>query len=474
MIQLFKKNTDYEILTPNGWEDFEGIIYNENAEKQGILIRTENNEIISTKDHTFYSRGEERKAEDFKVNDLIDTINGSEKITEIHEFFLKDTCDVFKSESNKIFANNFVSHQCDEFAFVKPGVASEFWTSIQPTLAAGGSCIITSTPNSDEDQFAQLWFGASDTIDENGRERLGGIGSNGFKGIKVTWDKHPERDQKWAEEQIAKIGLEQFERESNCKFIQADETLISSLMLANLKGIDPIVVDDGIRWYKMPEKGFSYCVGLDPSLGVSSDFSAIQVLEIPSLVQICEWRSNTAPPKEQVSKLLKILKMLNKANNFDNAFAESFDPSKDEALYWSIENNSIGEAILVVIEDTGEEKFPGTFVHEPRRPGLGFRKRKGLLSTQKSKLTATTKLKNLIETGKLKINSKLLVSELKSYVKTSEGFKAKYGMHDDLISALLVCIRILLIIKNYEENIYERIKDSIEDEMYEQPMPIVL
>ena len=50
---------------------------------------------------------------------------------------------------------------CDEFAFVRPTIASEFWASITPTLATGGKCIITSTPNSDEDQFAQIWRGAN-------------------------------------------------------------------------------------------------------------------------------------------------------------------------------------------------------------------------------------------------------------------------------------------------------------------------
>ena len=40
---------------------------------------------------------------------------------------------------------------CDEFAFVRPTIAKEFWTSISPTLATGGKAIITSTPNSDED-----------------------------------------------------------------------------------------------------------------------------------------------------------------------------------------------------------------------------------------------------------------------------------------------------------------------------------
>jgi len=52
---------------------------------------------------------------------------------------------------------------CDEFAFVRPTIAREFWTSISPTLATGGKAIITSTPNSDEDQFALLWKGANKT-----------------------------------------------------------------------------------------------------------------------------------------------------------------------------------------------------------------------------------------------------------------------------------------------------------------------
>lgn len=48
----------------------------------------------------------------------------------------------------------------DEFSFVRPGIANDFWTAIYPTLSTGGKCIITSTPNTDEDKFAQIWFNA--------------------------------------------------------------------------------------------------------------------------------------------------------------------------------------------------------------------------------------------------------------------------------------------------------------------------
>ena len=57
---------------------------------------------------------------------------------------------------------------CDEFAFVNPSIADEFWTSISPTLATGGRAIITSTPNSDEDTFAIIWKESQNKFDEEG------------------------------------------------------------------------------------------------------------------------------------------------------------------------------------------------------------------------------------------------------------------------------------------------------------------
>ena len=102
----------------------------------------------------------------------------------------------------------------DEFAFVPPRIAAEFWTSISPTLSTGGKCFITSTPNQDNDQFAQIWKQAEKTIDAHGNET--DVGVNGFKSIKVDWQEHPDRDQVWADEEQGKIGEERFRREHNC------------------------------------------------------------------------------------------------------------------------------------------------------------------------------------------------------------------------------------------------------------------
>jgi hypothetical protein len=102
----------------------------------------------------------------------------------------------------------------DEFAFVRPTIATEFWTSISPTLATGGKAIITSTPNSDEDQFALLWKGANRCEDEFGNPTE--VGVNGFKAYRSYWNEHPDRDENWARQQRAALGVERFRREMDC------------------------------------------------------------------------------------------------------------------------------------------------------------------------------------------------------------------------------------------------------------------
>ena len=94
---------------------------------------------------------------------------------------------------------------------MRPSIAREFWTSISPTLATGGNAIITSTPNSDEDQFAEIWRLANKCFDNNGNESE--VGINGFRAFRSYWQEHPDRDDKWKEEELGRIGDERFRRE---------------------------------------------------------------------------------------------------------------------------------------------------------------------------------------------------------------------------------------------------------------------
>jgi hypothetical protein len=347
---------------------------------------------------------------------------------------------------------------CDEFAFVRPTIAKEFWTSISPTLATGGKCIITSTPNSDEDQFAQIWRQANKRIDEYGNETE--LGINGFKPFRSYWKEHPDRDEKWEAEQRAQLGEERFRREMDCEFIIYDETLINPIMLTELAGIDPIQKQGQVRWYKQPKKGNIYLVGLDPSLGTGGDPAAIQVLELPSMHQVAEWQHNRTPIQQQVKILSEITKYI----------SEEIDTITD--VYFSVENNTIGEAALITISEFGEENFKGIFLSEPKRAGQARAYRKGFNTTNKSKLAACAKFKNLVETKKLHIASKSLVSELKTFVASNNSYAAKLGETDDLVMAMLLVVRMAIFLREYDSNLDEKLKDS-SDEII-MPMPFIM
>lgn len=345
---------------------------------------------------------------------------------------------------------------CDEFAFVRSTIGREFWTSISPTLATGGKCIITSTPNSDEDQFATLWKGANKCIDEFGNATE--LGVNGFKSFRSYWREHPDRDDKWAEEQRSQLGDERFRREMDCEFIIWDETLINPSHLVEMQGIDPIEQQGQIRWYKRPNPANTYLVALDPSLGTGGDPAAIQIFELPSFTQVGEWQHNRTPVQRQIVILSEITKYL----------AETVPANN---IYYSMENNSIGEAALVTVASMGEENIKGIFLNEPRKSSSsGYRK--GFNTTQRSKLSACAKLKNLIETKRLTVCSKNLISELKTFVANGASFAAKPGETDDLVMSLVLMVRMAMLLQTYDASLDNAMRDTLDD--FIEPMPFIM
>ena len=336
----------------------------------------------------------------------------------------------------------------DEFAFVRPSIAELFWTSITPTLSTGGKAIITSTPNSDEDQFALIWKLANKREDAYGNETE--LGVNGFRAYRAYWTEQPGRDEKWAEEMKAQLGEERFRREIGCEFIIADETLIAATTLVDLEGIEPVSRMGQVRWYKKPKKGNIYTVALDPSLGTGGDPAAIQIFEANTTTQVGEWKHN----KTDIPTQIKLLAQINKY--IEDCTGEASN------IYYSIENNSIGEAALISLNEYGESNIPGLFLSEKGK------KRKGFNTTQKVKLSACAKFKTLVESRKMTINSRSLVSELKSFIASGGSYAAKIGETDDLVMASLLTVRMMQELSDYHFNLEEQIRDH---EEYLEPLP---
>jgi hypothetical protein len=347
---------------------------------------------------------------------------------------------------------------CDEFAFVRNTIAKEFWTSISPTLATGGKAIITSTPNSDEDQFWEIWLEANKCFDEFGN--ITPIGRNGFKAFTALWNEHPDRDEQWAKEERARVGDERFDREHNCRPIVFDETLINAMHLVEMAGIDPIEKIGQVRWYKKPTKDKTYVVGLDPSLGTGGDYAAIEIYELPTFHQVGEWQNNKTPIQQQVKILRDIVAYLHEITETENN------------IYYSVENNTLGEAALVAIEEYGEHNIKGIFLSAPRKVGQSKAYRKGYHTTHNSKISACAKFKQLVENKKLRIVSKPLISELKTFVVSGNSFEARVGEHDDLVSATLLIVRMMQSLQSYDADMDSQMRDTDTDMIL--PMPFIM
>jgi hypothetical protein len=473
MTQEYQSNTEYEILTPNGWENFDGIIKN-NDRREAIIIITASSTICVTQNHRLYSNGIEKRASEFHLGDLLDTAFGMLAVIDLKATEIESCYDIFNSSSHLIFANDTISHQCDEFAYVQPGKQKEFWTSIQPTLSTGGSCIITSTPKNDEDQFAQIWHGANNNTDDFGNTFASGVGRNGFFPVLSPWWEHPERDEAWARPFRESLGEARFRQEFACEFVTDDDTLINPLTLTHLKSKPPEFYTGTIRWYVEPEPNKTYLVGLDPALGTKNDFSAIEIFQLPEMIQVAEWQNNESAPRRQVAVLMEAMYAL------DGFLRDNPDQNGDPEIFWTFENNTIGEAVLTIVEDTGEERFPGSLVTERRRKGLQMKRvRKGLNTTNRSRLSSLARLKSLVESGRMTLHSANLIRELKNFVAVGNSFKAKPGEHDDLVMATSLVVRMIDVVLSWEtvssnRALREYIDDSELGELVEEPMPVII
>lgn len=358
----------------------------------------------------------------------------------------------------------------DEFAFVAPNLQEEFWSAVSPTLAAtGGKCIITSTPNTETDKFAQIWFDSQKVLDANGFERVDGVGANGFKGIKVSWEKNPNRDEKWAEEERYKVGESMFLREHCCEFVTYQETLVDAVKLREIKNKTvrkPIGTTGKVRWFKKLRAGMTYLFALDPAMGTGGNNAAISVYEVPSLKQVAEWCDNNTDIPGQLTLMNRLLRMVHLE------LRKMGDTNPD--LYWTFENNTVGEAAVVTVMQMGIENFPGMMLNEPRKTRTG-KIRKGMTTSASSKKTACFTLKKLVERGQLEVASEVLHKELNDFIAKdheSTKFAAKEGCTDDVVSATLLITRMIQVVSKYEMELAETVQESLEDD-FRRPLPII-
>lgn len=354
--------------------------------------------------------------------------------------WLKPGCSFYNRTSIKFDNNSVIKSQAttdktgrgsspsilmlDEIAFINPRIQETIWASIAPSLSTGGKLVLSTTPNGDTDLFARLW-----------RESVAGI--NSFKHVFSHYLRHPERgpNSGYREEMLGKLGELKVRVELDCEFLSSDALLINSQRLIELKSEVHEFEDNGFKFWDYIKPGMMYLVGADIATGSGKDFSVIEIVEFPSLKQVGEYRSNEANIPELYSKIKWICNKLTEPVN-----------NRRPEVFWTFERNGVGEAIgaLYNTDETPPEyaelvnDVPGKF---------------GMQTTNRNKVLACLQLKSLIEKIKngMTIKSEINIFELKNFISSGGSYAAKSGATDDSISALLLIVRLLKHVSEFDD-----------------------
>jgi hypothetical protein len=307
----------------------------------------------------------------------------------------------------------------DEAAFIDD--IDEIWVSAQSTLSTGGACIALSTPNGVGNWFHQTWLGAEES-------------TNPFNTIRLHWTVHPERDQKWRDEQEKLLGTKKAAQECDCDFISSGETVIEPELLMFYKEtyvIPPIEKGgfDGNLWkWEHADYSKSYMVVADVARGDGADYSTCHVIDIVNSVQVAEYRGKVD------------------TKDFGN-FLVALSTEYNDALL-VIENANIGWATIQQVIDRGYKNLfymskDLKYIDIQHQMTNRYRsEEKGLVAgfstTSKTRPLIISKLTDYFREKSIIIRSARLIDELFTFIYMNGRAEAMKGYNDDLVMAISI------------------------------------
>ena len=346
----------------------------------------------------------------------------------------------------------------DEFAFLRPNLATEFIASVMPSISSGKTtrCIITSTPNS-MNHFYDMW---QTSLDEPQAEAELQKGNNNlYVRSVVTWDQVPGRTEEWANAEKLKIGDQRFRQEYECEFVGSGITLIDYRCLETLEASDPlpfdnsiwppalayIVKDISIRTFKYPEpagvmeaKGYSYAASIDTAYGMRQDYHVLQIAKVYSNIK-CEQVFTMSSNCTEVSDFCRIANIILKFYHNPYLIIEYNGPGKSTYDYFF--NVAMYPNII-------------NFDWHAR----------GLWATPTMKNNVVILLKMYVQRGYIKLHDYNTIMELMSFTKKTQNTWGGGGnTHDDHVTSLYWIIYFLN--STYYYGNFEEIENLSETEM---------
>jgi hypothetical protein len=396
---------EWEVLTDEGWSDFSALKISETSSL--IELKLEDSTLQCTIGHRVMTNLGWKEVQQLKPKDKCITFNGIKRVISVS--LVEKTCKVYDlvgvKKNSRYFTNNVLSHNCDEFAHLKPSLAEEFIASVFPTVSSSetSKLAIISTPNG-LNHFYKLWTDA-----ENG--------NNDFVPVTGHWNEHPKRSQQWADDQLKTLGEIKFRQEILVTFEGSSYTLIDGSKLSTIPLSRPIFEKDCLEIFKSPEKDKSYVITVDVSRGRHQDYSAYSVIDISQMPYevVATFKDNTISTLEYPHLLY------NTAKQYNNAF------------------------ILIEINDLGEE-VSNTLWYEYEYENVYFtsgddltqlKGYPGVRTTKKVKSLGCSVLKDLIEKDQLILNSHQIIQELGIFVLNRGSYATDDpAINDDLCTTL--------------------------------------
>ena len=305
----------------------------------------------------------------------------------------------------------------DEFAFVPPNDAEDFFRSVYPTISSGTDTkmIVVSTPKG-MNHFYKMWMEAQE-------------GRSEFQPIEINWWDVPGRDEKWKEAQIANTSEDQFRQEFACEFIGSSATLISPSKLSAMTYITPTRRQDNVDFYEEPKPGHNYLITVDCARGLRLDYSAFVVIDVTTVPYkvVAKFRDNTITPLIYPQFLSNIGHYYNKA-------------------WMLIETNDVGGQVVEQLAHDMEYENVLQTIKKGRagyQLGAGAGSKLGVTTSEAVKRSGCSNFKSLMETDKLIVEDYDIFVEMTTFARKNEnslegGFAAEPGCNDDLVMCLVL------------------------------------
>lgn len=305
----------------------------------------------------------------------------------------------------------------DEAAFQQ--WADQLYTSLKPTIDAGGQLVILSTANGIGNLFHRLWTKAI-------------AGLSNYKAIFLPWWARPGRDAAWYAAQVADatdplLVRQEYPATANEAFLVSGRVRFPGEWIAKQSahvraGLPrdawpkPVQGITGLTVYSLPQAGHRYVIGADVAEGLEhGDYSAAALIDQVTWEEVANLHGHWEP---------------------DEYAAHLVELASAYGAIIGIERNNHGHAVISKARSLISEKRTNTV-----RIAYGHDQRAGWLTTAQSKPQSIDGLAVALRDSLAKIHSQATLDEMQIYRVGANGTtSAPPGYYDDRVMAWAIAL----------------------------------